>query len=253
LKADMTRTLDRRWVIAAVLFAGAACARKAQDAAPAGGAKPGAVRPEVTREGFRAGLEEYMHRRGDLCVDKPSWPIDVTELDRAQGTRDARQLPVLAGLGVVEGREVAVRSKDAPRGASTRVTRYQLTELGRRSYIDRRTRKPVDPNDEDAQPDLCVARLSLADVVSWELRPDDKAPTSATVSYTYEVAAPAWMRDPEAGRVFPAVARVLAGAREATLTEGFTLTPAGWVANELVARTKAMASRAGAQGSDRRP
>ena len=245
-------------VLGALLLTGPACAKKQLDLAKPEAAGPAAAKPRVTspdvlREGFRDGLEEYLHRRGDLCVDRPGWPIDVTELDRSQGSRDARQLPVLARLGVVEGREVSVRSKDAPRDAPTKVTRYQLTELGRRSYIDRRTRKPVDPNDEDAQPDFCVARLSLADVVSWELKPDDKAPTSATVSYTYDVDASAWMRDPEAGRVFPAVARVLAGARKATLTEGFTLTPAGWVANELVARTEAVASRAGAQGSDRRP
>lgn len=251
----MTTTSTRRrrgLVLGVLLLAGAACAKKPGAASPEG-AKPGPTGPAVTRQSLESGLEEYLHRRGDLCVDRPSWPIDVTELDRLQGSRDARQLPVLARLGVVEGHVVSVRPKDDRGAAPTKVTRYQLTELGRRSFIDRRTRKAVDPNDEDAEPDFCVAKLSLAQIVSWDLQPNDKAPTGATVSYTYEVDAPAWMRDPEAERVFPAVARVLAGAGKATLTEGFTLTSGGWVANELVAASEAVAARASARPRDNRP
>jgi hypothetical protein len=249
----MTMTKNRRgWVVlGALLLASAACARKPSDAAKPDVTAP--ARADALRAGFRAGLEEYLHRRGDLCVDRPSWPIDVTDADRAAGSRDARQLPVLARLGVVDGRQVSRRSKDDPRAAPVELTRYQLTELGRLSYIDRRTRRPVDPNDEDAQPDFCMARLSLADIVGWELRPNDAAPTSATVSYTYRADAPAWTRDPEAERVFPAVARVLVGAGKATLTEGFTLTPSGWVADELVARSEAVAARAGTPGGARTP
>jgi len=249
------KTMNRRWVLwGAMVLAGAACAgcaKKSQTAEHQPGAD--APRPDVTRESFRAGLEEYLHMRGDLCVDRPRWPIDVTELDRQQGSRDARQLPVLARLGVVTGRAVSVRSKDDAHAAPTVVTRYELTALGRQSFLDRHTRKPVDPNDEDAQPDFCMARLSLAAIVSWELRPNDKAPTGATVSYTYVVEAPAWAHDSEAERVFPAVGRVIQGARHATLTEDFTLTSMGWVANELVARSEAVAARAPAPGGAQRP
>jgi hypothetical protein len=242
----MKKTMNRRWVVlGAVVLAGAACAKKNAEHPPGGVDAPKA---DVTRESFRAGLEEYLHMRGDLCVDKPRWPIDVTELDQQQGTRDARQLPVLARLGVVSARVVSVRSKDDPRAAPSVVTRYDLTALGRQSFIDRRTRRQVNPNDEDAQPDFCMARLSPARIVSWELRPDDKAPTSAKVSYTYEVEAPAWANDPEVERVFPAVGRVIRGARQAQLTEGFTLTSTGWVADELVARSEAVAARTSAPG-----
>ncbi len=233
--------MNRRWLIAgALLLAGAACAKKN----PAHEPDADAQRAEITRDSFRAGLEEYLHMRGDLCVDKPRWPIDVAPLDLQRGSRDARQLPVLARLGVVAGHAVSVRSKEDPQAAPRVVTRYELTALGRQSFIDRHTRKAVDPNDEEAQPDFCLARLSLADIVRWELRPNDKAPTGATVSYTYAVEAPAWARDPEAERVFPAVGRVIEGARHATLTEDFTLTSTGWVANELVSRAESVAARA---------
>jgi hypothetical protein len=54
------------------------------------------------------------------------------------------------------------------------------------------------------------------------------------VAYTYAVEAPDWARDPAFQRVYPAVARVLAGAGKAELKEGFTRTADGWLANELV-------------------
>jgi hypothetical protein len=54
------------------------------------------------------------------------------------------------------------------------------------------------------------------------------------VSYTYTVDAPTWTADAGFQRVFPAVARVLRGAGTAQLVEGFTLTPDGWAANELL-------------------
>jgi hypothetical protein len=246
----MKTTMNRRCkILGALALASVACAAKN----PARQPDAGAPRSDVTRDSFRAGLVEYLHMRGDLCVDKPRWPIDVAALDLQQGSRDARQLPVLARLGVVAGHAVTVRSKEDPQAPPRGVTRYELTPLGRQSFIDRHTRRPVDPNDEEAQPDFCMARLSLAEIVSFELRPqpNDKTPTGATVSYTYAVEAPAWARDPEAERVFPAVGRVIEGARHATLTEDFTLTSTGWVANELVSRAEAVAARA--PGGQRRP
>ncbi|HEX4405907.1 MAG TPA: hypothetical protein VH560_13815, partial [Polyangia bacterium] len=153
----MMKTTNRRWVLwGALVLASAGCSKKR--AADQSGVS--APTPDVTRESFRAGLVEYLHMRGDLCVDKPRWPIDVAPLDVQRGTRDARQLPALARLGVVAGHTVSVRSKEDLQAAPTIVTRYELTPLGRQSFIDRHTRKPVDPNDPDneaAQPDFCLA------------------------------------------------------------------------------------------------
>src|SRR5271156_6147077 len=123
----MTMTKNRRGWVVVLLLAGAACAKKQAEAPAMDVTRPDPAREAALSESFRAGLEEYLHRRGDLCVDRPSWPIDVTDAERAQGSRDARQLPVLARLGVVEGRQVSRRSKDDPRAAPVAVTRYQLT------------------------------------------------------------------------------------------------------------------------------
>ncbi len=75
--------------------------------------------------------------------------------------------------------------------------------------------------------------MTLDEVTRWEIQKAG-ASSTALVSYTYHVEAPPVARDPRLARVFPAVARVLGGAEHAELVEGFTLTPAGWTANELL-------------------
>ncbi|HVZ74963.1 MAG TPA: hypothetical protein VHJ20_21425 [Polyangia bacterium] len=225
--------------LAALALAGA-CTKAPKPTGPA------ASDTSVLRAAFTAGVTAYLEERGDLCVDRAAWPVDVSEADMNRGTRDARQLPVLERLGVVEG-VAGVAHHD---GQAVTVRRYRLTALGRRSFIDRRSRQPIEPEDHDqTRADLCVARLSLDAVKSWELRPDDQHATSATVAYTYAVDAPAWIRDAEAQRAFPAVGRVLAGARTATLAEGFTLVGGTWIADELVPANSNGAAIARATGT----
>ncbi|HEY7370783.1 MAG TPA: hypothetical protein VIF57_01300 [Polyangia bacterium] len=195
----------RLWCVTFLLLTPAACRHK----------------PGLDAASLAKGVEAYLAQRGELCIARQVWPVDVTEGDRAVRTRDAIQMPVLERLGVVAGHHISVRTvNDDDKPITVPVTRYELTERGRRSYSDRRN-------------DLCVARVSLDKVVSWEAAPSERAPKSAVVSYTYKVEPVAWMRDPEALRVFPAIARMLAGAGTAELKEGLTLTKGGWVANDL--------------------
>jgi hypothetical protein len=218
----------RTCLLTAFVVGAAACARK-----------PGLDAPSLTK-----GIESYLAQRGDLCIARQSWPVDVTDADRTAGTRDAVQMPVLERLGVVEGHQIKVRrSNDADQIVVVPVTRYELTERGRQSYIDRRTRRPAAPAGGEAHADLCVARVSLDKVVSWEAPPGDRPLTTALVSYTYNVDTVAWMRDPEALRVFPAVARLIAGAGKAELKEGLVFTGGGWVASELAEASAPVAAR----------
>jgi hypothetical protein len=156
---------------------------------------------------FTRGMEEYLQARGDLCLGKPSWPVEVTARDRAAGARDALQMPVLRRLGVV-----AVDEVDG-------VQRYHLTDLGMRSY-------------RESRGDFCAARLTLDRVVGWEANGRDRY-DHATVRYTYRVAAAPWMADAQARRVFPAVERVIRGAGRAELTQDFVRVQSRWVAREL--------------------
>jgi hypothetical protein len=192
-------------------------------------------KPGLDAASLGKGIEAYLAQRGDLCIARQSWPVDVTDADRGVRTRDAIQMPVLERLGVVEGHPITVRATgEDDKPVTVPVTRYELTERGRQSYIDRHTRRPVAPGaGASAQSDLCVARISLDKVVSWEASPGDRPPLSALVSYTYHVDAASWMRDPAALRAFPAIARVIAGEGKSELKEGLVLTGAGWVANDL--------------------
>jgi hypothetical protein len=186
---------------------------------------------EPSRENFTAAIRVYLERRGDLCVAKYTWPIDVPVGPPASGGRDALQMPVLEKLGLVVSSDAVV---DAA-GKQQRVKRYDLTDEGRKYYIAR----PVavvggaPASQAPAQKDLCAAHLNLDKVESWELSKDADG-EHAVVSYTYGVEAPGWARDAEAQRVFPAIARVLRGAGSAELKETLTLTKEGWVARELL-------------------
>jgi len=207
--------------------------------------KPGLDAASLTK-----GIEAYLAQRGDLCIGRQEWPVDVAAGDRASRTRDAIQMPVLERLGVVAGHKITVRTTgDDDKPVDTAITRYELTERGRQSYIDRRTRRPVPPGGRGGAPaDLCVVRVSLDKVASWETPPADRPPASAVVSYTYKVDVVPWMRDPEALRVFPAIARLIAGAGKAELKEGLVLTSTGWVANDLGVPAAAASAVASQQG-----
>ena len=188
---------------------------------------------DPTRAAFEQGLQTYLARRGDLCVGRPRWPIDVSA--GTEGTADTIQLPVLEQLGLVTSNVIDTRVGGVATPFQAR--RYRLTSAGRRLYLDRDTRLPA-ANDDTRAPeraDLCFASLTLDKVTRWEIQKDGPAPT-ALVSYTYHAVAPPAVRDPRLGRAFPAVARLLAGDGKAELVEGFTLTSSGWTANELLQR-----------------
>ena len=186
---------------------------------------------DPTRAAFASGLQAYLARRGDLCVGRPRWPIDVPA--GTEGTNDAIQLPVLEQLGLVTSTVIDLRVG----GAATpfRARRYRLTSAGHRLYLDRDTGQPASPDDARApeRADLCFAKVTLNKLTRWELQKEGPT-TTALVSYTYHADSPALARDPRFGHVFPAVARLLAGDGKAELVEGFTLTPSGWTANELL-------------------
>jgi hypothetical protein len=225
----MTNTSAKRlFLLACALTVAVACRAKIES------------KIDPTRAAFERGLEAYLARRGDLCVGRPRWPIDVP-VD-AQGTADAIQLPVLEQVGLAKSTIIEQRVDGAATPFHAR--RYRLTSAGYRVYLDRDTGQPASPEDARApeRADLCFARVTLDKVTRWELQKEGPVPT-ALVSYTYHAAAPAVARDPRFAHAFPAVARLLAGDGKAELVEGFTLTSSGWTANELLQR------QAGATGA----
>ena len=194
-------------------------------------------RKAATIANFRSGMLAYLKARGDLCLGK-QFPIDVSEREMTLGSRNALQMPVLERAGLVTSREEMgeVSTEDGP--VPTKVRRYRLTDAGQRYYLSRPV--PGETN-QDGQPvvrsDLCAAKFSLDQVVSFELSPSVEH-AGAVVSYTYNVEAAPWTREPEVRQVFPAVEHVISGEHTAQLKEAFTLTEAGWVASELTPHSR---------------
>lgn len=180
---------------------------------------------------FARGLNDYLRVRGDLCLGlaKDQWPIDVWPGSAAAHDRNALQMPVLEKLGLVSSSNAITETTTDAGTRRVPVRRYQLTDAGRGFYRQR-------PGLGGAPGvfDLCVAKLTLDKVTSWQLTDRGSGQQGALVHYTYRAEAAPWTNDRDARRVFPMVDRVIRGAGTAELEEGFTRTATGWVANELV-------------------
>jgi hypothetical protein len=173
---------------------------------------------------FTTAMNTYLAKRGDLCLAKDRWPIDVTQRDIDSGARNAVQMPVLERLGLVSSSVADAVIDDEGTKHPIQVRRYALTEAGRRFMVQR----------DATHSDFCAARLSLDRVVGWQLGSGPQgAGSHALVTYTYKIEAAPWMQDAEAQKVFPVIANLVRSAGSARLEENFNRTPQGWVAVDL--------------------
>jgi hypothetical protein len=193
---------------------------------------PGPRPTDASEANFTQALQAYLARRGDLCVGRGTWPVDVTREEVARVSRNSTQLPVLERLGMVSSSVVQVETGDEGGRHFAEARRYQLTDAGRKFYLERAPYKR-DPGHAVADHDFCVARLSLKRVVRWDAPKSQAVGAETVVTYTYDVTPAAWIADPEARRVFPMVDHVLRGAGTLELKEAMVLTPEGWEAKDL--------------------
>ncbi|CAN5428877.1 hypothetical protein BH10PSE18_BH10PSE18_46570 [soil metagenome] len=184
---------------------------------------------------FTAAVQNYLARHGDLCLAKNHWPIDVTQHEIDVGARNARQMPVLERLGLVDSSVAEVDVDDEGTLHHMKVRRFALTDAGRKYYVMRDVHGNGNGGGGAAlQGDFCAAHLSLDRVVGWKLNPAGEGrPQRAVVSYTYKIDPAPWTADAEAQRVFPVVAGVVRGAGTAQLQESFRQTKDGWVPADL--------------------
>ncbi|MGF6964374.1 hypothetical protein OKW43_001379 [Paraburkholderia sp. WC7.3g] len=207
-------------LMALTLFAG--CHDKSQDA---------------NQANFTATINDYLAERGHLCLAKYDWPIYTTTEDRANGTRDAVQMPVLEKLGLVVGKDMLVERVDADGKKITASARqYQLTPEGQKYYLHIPEVVATATSRVTHPADFCAASLSLDKVVGWERPMQMDGKTVTSVIYTYKIDPAPWAKDQDAQRVFPMVKRVIEGAGTMQLREGVHLTDAGWVADEVFRR-----------------
>jgi len=177
-----------------------------------------------------AALHSYLATRGDLCLAKNTWPIDLTQHEIDSGARNALQLPVLERLGLASSTVAEVDVDDEGTLHHMKVRRYALTDAGRKFYVSRSNA------DGARRGDFCAAHLSLDRIVGWELH-GSGAGRQVVVTYTYRVDAAPWTKDGEVQKVFPVVAGVIRGAGTAQLQETFVRRDAGWIAVDLLGPT----------------
>ncbi len=188
--------------------------------------------PEASLDAFTQAMTVYLSERGQLCLAKDAWPIDVTQHEVDVGARNALQMPVLDRLGLVSSSVAQVDVNDEGTVHRMAVRRYVLTDAGRRYFVRRGPAKTSGA--ASIRSDFCAAKLSLDRVVDWKLDTNPRnLARRATVTYTYHVDAAPWTNDPQVQKVFPVVAGVIRGAGTAQLQETFSLTETGWVAVDL--------------------
>ncbi|MDQ7980701.1 hypothetical protein QYH69_26025 [Paraburkholderia sp. SARCC-3016] len=207
-------------LIALTLFAG--CHDSSQDA---------------SRENFTAAVNGFLAQHGHLCLAKYDWPIYVTTDDRASGTRDAIQMPVLEKLALVTGKDMQVERADTDGKKITAMARqYQLTHEGQKYYLHMPEVVATATSRVTHPADFCAATLTLDKVVGWEKPMQLNGKTVTSVVYTYRIDPAPWAKDADAQRVFPMIKRVIEGAGTMQLREGVHLTADGWVADEVFQR-----------------
>jgi hypothetical protein len=174
------------------------------------------------RANFTAAVDDYLARRGRLCIARHAWPVTLTTAQRQAQGADALQLALLESQGLVAGRDV-------PAGRE-----YALTAAGRPYFVQvpvvvaTATQRVVHPAD------FCVARLALDRVFGWEAPQVSNGRSVSSVLFSYRVVDPApWTRTPEARRAFPLLTRAIDNAGTLQLRLGIHLGPQGWVADEL--------------------
>lgn len=175
-------------------------------------------------------LTRYLAQRGDFCLGKYDWPIDVAPSDVGH-TRDAVQMPVLEKLGLVESVAATATRKVGETEVTVEVSRYSLTDAGRKYFLehDIPSASPVGTT-VTRRGDLCAGKISLGRIVKWEppaAANVDKA-IEVTISYTYKFEAALWARDPEIGKVFPMIGRLLKGEGTMPLQQRMRLSDGGW-------------------------
>jgi hypothetical protein len=180
----------------------------------------GPQQPEANLQNLTVAMNAYLAKKGDLCLGKTQWPIDVPQREVGTRARNAVQMPVLEHAGLVSASAAKVEdARDGEQPTEIAVTRYVLTEEGKK-YVHTR----------EAQPDFCAARLTLDKLVGWEARKDKdgKDASAVVVTYTYKVDAAPWTGDADVRKAFPMVDRVVRGVGTMQLKQNFKRTEGGW-------------------------
>lgn len=191
---------------------------------------------DANRDNFTAAVNDFLAKRGHLCLAKYDWPVYVVDADKADHTSDSVQMPVLEKLGLVTGKDMMVEGHDHGKKLVAHARQYQLTKEGQKYYLHIPEVVATATTRVTHPADFCAATLSLDKVVGWEKPVQRNGETMTSVTYTYRIDPAPWAKNPDFLRVFPMVQRVIEGEGTLQLREGMHLTSKGWVADEIFRR-----------------
>jgi hypothetical protein len=190
----------------------------------------------ASRDNFTVSMNDFLAKRGHLCLGKYNWPVYVVDADKAAHTNDSVQMPVLEKLGLVAGKDMMVQGEDQGKKLVAHARQYQLTSAGQKYYLHIPEVTATAATRVTHPADFCVATLTLDKVVGWEKPVQRGGETMTSVLYTYKIDPAPWAKDPDFLRVFPMVQRAIEGEGTQQLREGMHLTAGGWVADEIFQR-----------------
>ncbi len=176
-------------------------------------------------------LASRLEQRGDFCLGKFEWPIDVSLEDDTAKTNDAIQMPALEKAGLVSSTNEQVTSKEGETETHLTVKRYVLSDTGKKFYLERESTTTTSSGIKVLHHgDLCPAKLSLSKIVKWEKPFKSGENWETTARYTYKVKAADWANDPDIQKVFPLLSRIIHGEGNMQLQQRFRFSGQAWIA-----------------------
>jgi hypothetical protein len=173
----------------------------------------------ANEKNFGAAVTQYFEKKGEMCLDPMTWPVDVYETDLRQQKLYpdgvAGQMAALEAVGLARGED----SEAA--GTRVKIRRYTMTDAA----------KPFLRTDAKQQPRMCWGRKSLEKVLRWADPAKVGDHEESSVLYTYKLSGvAAWAGKPQVKEAFPILGRTVDGEHRQKEKLYVKLTPQGWEA-----------------------
>jgi hypothetical protein len=182
----------------------------------------------ANEKNFALTVSQYFDKKGEMCLDPVTWPVDVYETDLRQQKLYpdgvAGQMAALEAAGLARGEDMTLPGTfvdGKPAGLAVKVRRYVMTDAA----------KPYLRVAAGKQPRLCWGRKSLDKVVRWADPAKAGDHEESAVIYTYKLSnVVPWARKPQIKEAFPILGRNVDGEHTQKEKLYVKLTPQGWEA-----------------------
>jgi len=195
---------------------------------------------DANEKNFGAAIEQYLDKKGELCLSLKTWPKDVTEMDLQMNkilpNDTVVKMAALQSIGLASSVDIEIEGTDfltgKPDGIKSRVKRYTLTDTGKRFYYEKDVvQMGLEGPKKVILGDICYGKKSLAKVVKWEGPMKFGDYQEARVIYLYGIKDLAdWTKKTEFQASFPYARQIIEGAGSKEQRHGVKLTSLGWEA-----------------------